>query len=239
MSRGSTLIRRDRTAGGGPWTVVVRRPDGSLGRNGAVVTFPVPAPGQGRAVRVGGVAGSVGDGAITWPADGAYARIRGDLSERELIRIAAATVVVAGRPTVEPPPGLSVAATGMSRPRDLNEARYGSDALGEPTELSNGLIYTGVARGGGFEDRLYAVKTQAAGSVRGKSATATSELGGSGLLAWEPVPGVIAYVGYSGGLFTDRAVAALRQIAERTRLLSAEQWQATGPRTVYQVNDFG
>ncbi|WP_405719942.1 hypothetical protein OG607_06555 [Streptomyces sp. NBC_01537] len=239
LSRNSTLNRLDRTANAGPWTVVVRRRDGSLGRNGAVVTFPVPAPGPGRAVRVGGVAGSVGEGAITWPAGGAYARIRGDLPERELIGIAAATVVVAGRPTVEPPPGFSVAATGTSRPRVLSEARYGSDAVKGAAALSNGLIYTGVARGGEFEDRLYAVKAQAAGSVHGNSAIVTSALGGNGLLAWEPAPGVVAYVGYSGGPLTDQATAALHRIAERTRLLGTEQWQATGPQTVYQVNDFG
>ena len=37
---------------------------------------------------------------------------------------------------------------------------------------------------------------------------------------------------------TDEAVAALGRTAERTRLLSAEQWHATGPQTSDQVNDF-
>ena len=40
---GSGLDRCDRTAVDGPWTVVVRRPGGSLGRQGAVVTFPADA----------------------------------------------------------------------------------------------------------------------------------------------------------------------------------------------------
>jgi hypothetical protein len=197
LSRGSALNQHDRTASAGPWTVAVRRHDGSLGRNGAMVTFPVSAPGPGRVVRIGGVAGTAGDGAITWPAGGAYARIRGDLPEPELVKVAAATDVVAGRPTasrptVEPPPGLAVAATGTSRPHYLLEARYGSHDAGEAAALSNGLTYTTVARCGGFEDRLYAVKAKAAGTVHGKPAIVTSGLGGNGLLAWEPAPGVVA-----------------------------------------------
>ncbi|MBC9723845.1 hypothetical protein [Streptomyces sp. TRM68367] len=67
----------------------------------------------------------------------------------------------------------------------------------------------------------------------------TSELGGNGVLAWEPTPGVVAYVGYSGASLDRGAVAGLHRLAERTRLLSAQEWQATGPSTVDQVNDFG
>lgn len=37
----TSLTRSDPTAVKGPWTVVVRRADGSLGRYGAVVTYPV------------------------------------------------------------------------------------------------------------------------------------------------------------------------------------------------------
>ncbi|MFF7642943.1 hypothetical protein [Streptomyces canus] len=59
------------------------------------------------------------------------------------------------------------------------------------------------------------------------------------MLVWEPEPGLVAYVGYSGASLAEGAVAALHQIAERTRLLSAEQWQATRPQTNDQTNDFG
>jgi hypothetical protein len=37
---------------------------------------------------------------------------------------------------------------------------------------------------------------------------------------------VVAYVGYSGAVLDDRAVAALRRLAQRTRPLDDRQWQA-------------
>jgi hypothetical protein len=233
------LNRRDRTADTDPWTVTVRRGDGSLGRNGAVVTFPVPAPQLGRPVQVGGVTGRAGDGEIACPIGGAHARVRGDLPRTELVGIAAATTVVSGRPHVDPPSGLSVTSTGTSRPRYIREARYGSDEVGEADELSLGLTYTGVARCGGLEDRLYAADAQASGTVHGRPAVVTSALGGNGVLAWEPEPGLVAYVGYSGASLDEGAVATLHRIAERTRLLSTAQWQATRPQTNDQTNDFG
>ncbi|MEU0680123.1 MULTISPECIES: hypothetical protein [Streptomyces] len=238
LGRGS-LNRHDRTANSGPWTVTVRRPGGSLARGGAVVTFPVAKPRLGRPVRVGDVTALARDGEIVWPLAGSYARVRGDLPQSQLLRVAAATVVRSGRPVVTPPSRLSLVSTGSIRPHVLREARYGSDEVGEAEELSRGLTFTGVARCGGIEDLLYAADTQASGTVHGKPAVVTSEFGGNGALLWEPAPGVIAYVGYSGAPLDQGAVAALHRLAERTRLMSAQQWQATGPTTVDQVNDFG
>jgi hypothetical protein len=90
-----------------------------------------------------------------------------------------------------------------------------------------------------YRNRLYATNARAAGTMHSKPAVVTSALSGNGLLAWEPTPGVVAYVGYSGAPLTDRAIAALHRIAERTRLLSPRQWQTAGPRTTDGVNDFG
>jgi hypothetical protein len=118
---------------------------------------------------------------------GEAAHVHADLGDQDL-----GSSLRRAIPTVEPPPGLAVAATGTSRPHYLLEARYGSHDAGEAAALSNGLTYTTVARCGGFEDRLYAVKAQAAGTVHGKPAIVTSGLGGNGLLAWEPAPGVVA-----------------------------------------------
>lgn len=165
-------------------------------------------------------------------------RVRGDLPQSELIAVAVATRVVSGRPVVESPPGLSVTATGSSRPPYIHEARYGSAETGEANELSGGLTFTGVARCGGLEDQLYAGRVRTAGTVNGKPAVITSALGGNGALAWEPVPGVVAYIGYSGAPLDEGAVAALRRLAARARLLSPGQWQATGPTTSDQINDF-
>jgi hypothetical protein len=203
-----------------------------------VVTFPVPATELGRPVQVGSVPGKAGEREITWPLRGLYARVRGDLPQSELIAVAAMTTVRAGRPVVKPPPGLTVVATGTSRPGYIREARYGSDEVGEADALSNGLTYTGVVRCGGLEEQLYATDARAAGTVHGKPAVVTSGLGGNGVLAWEPAPGVVAYVGYSGSLLDDRAIAALHRMAERTRLLSEPQWRATRPQTSDQINTF-
>jgi hypothetical protein len=75
--------------------------------------------------------------------------------------------------------------------------------------------------------------------VHGKHAVVTSGLGGNGALVWELTPEVVAYAGYSGALLDQGAVAALRRLAERTRLVSAQQWEATRPTTPDHVNDFG
>ncbi|WP_406004980.1 hypothetical protein OG440_01485 [Streptomyces sp. NBC_00637] len=238
LPRGATLVRRDRTANAGPSTVVVRRSDGSLGRHGAVVTFPVPAPTGGRPVQVGRTSATAQDREITWPVGGSYARVRGDLPQAELIAVAAATRVVSGRPDVAAPPGLSVTATGRSRALSVHETRYSSAATGEADELSGGLTFTGVARCGGLEDQMYAAGVQPAGTVDGKPAVITSVFGGNGALAWEPVPGVVAYIGYSGAQLDQGAVAALHRLAARTRLLSPGQWQATSPATSDQIDDF-
>jgi hypothetical protein len=237
---GASLERRDRTAGNGPWTVVVRRLDGSLGRHGAVVTFPVAAPpAPARRAEVGGTAGTAAPGMVTWPAAGRHARVRGDLSESELIAIGARTTIVAGRPAVRPPAGYAVAAAGPYRSPTIHEIRYGTAELGEQGALGNGLTYTGVARGGGFEDLLYAAHTSVGGRVGGKRAVLSSVFGGNGALAWEPAPGVLAYVGYSGASLTDEAVAALQRLAGRARAIGDGRWQASGPQTVDQSNEPG
>jgi hypothetical protein len=236
---GSSLDRRDPTASSGPWTVVVRRTDGSLGRHGAAVTFPVAAPPAGAGtVKVGGTAGKAGPDSVTWPVGGAYARIRGDLPEPALITIAARTSVVGGRPVVkEPPAGYAVAGGGPYRPPAIHEIRYGSAEVGEQTALGGGLTYTGVVRGGGFEDQLYAAHGTPAGQVGGRPAVVSPVFGRNGSLAWEPAPGVVAYVGYSGSSLTDGAVAALLRLAQRSRPVNDGQWRATRPQAVEQSNE--
>jgi hypothetical protein len=225
--RGGGLDRRDPTAGKGPWTVVVRRTDGSLGRHGAVVTFPVAKPAP------------AGPGLLTWPLAGAYARIRGDLAESELAAIAADTTVVDGKPAVNPPAGFVVAFAGPYRPPAIHEIRYGSADLGERDALGGGLAVTAVARGGGFEDQLYATSAEDGGLVDGRPAVVTPAFGGNGALVWEPAPGVVAYVGYSGAMLNDDAVAALHRLAGRARPLSDREWRAANPQTVEQTNEPG
>ncbi|MFI0448484.1 hypothetical protein [Actinomadura sp. 6N118] len=238
-ANGSTLERRDRAGTANPWSVVVRRKGGSLASHGAVITYPVPKAPLQRRVRIGDVQGRAADGLIVWKIAGSYARIRGDLPERDLVRIAAATTVVDWRPTVRTLAGFPQITDGHYRPLVIREARYGSKELAEGAALGGGLTFVGVAPVGGVEDRLFAANARPAGTVRGEPAVVTSAMGGNGLLAWEPTPGTVAFVGYSGARMNDDAVAALRRVAERTRLLNEQQWRSTGPHTTDGVNDFG
>ncbi|MEV0718487.1 hypothetical protein [Asanoa sp. NPDC050611] len=235
----SGLDRCDRLAADGPWTVVLRAPDGSLGRHGAVVTFPVDAPRLGQPVAVGQVRGLIADRAVTWPVAGGHARIRGDLGQAGLLAVAARVTVVDGRPAVDPPAGLTVAADGPYRPPTVHELRYGATEVGEQAALGAGLVYTGVSGSGGFEDRLYAVDSTEGPPLRGRPTVVSTVSGGNGTLAWEPAPGVVAYVGYSGALLGADAVAALHRLAVRSRPLSDVEWRAAGPQTVDQTNEPG
>jgi hypothetical protein len=236
---GAGLDRCDRTAVDGPWTVVVRRPGGSLGRQGAVVTFPVEPRRAGRGVAVDGRRGTAEPGMVTWPLAGEHARIRGDLSEAELVAIAARTTVADGRPAVDPPAGFAVVTSGPYRPPAVHELRYASGAVGERATLGDGMAYTGVTSGGGFEDQLYAVPTTDGGPVHGRPSVVSSVSGGNATLAWEPAPGLVAYVGYSGRQSDAGTAAALHRLAGRTRVLSHAEWRAAGPATVDQPNEPG
>jgi hypothetical protein len=236
---GSGLDRCDRAALDGPWTVVVRRPDGSLGRRGAVVTFPVDPPAGGRNVAVGGVTGLAATGTVTWPVAGRHARIRGDQSEADLIAIAARTTVAAGHPAVDPPAGFAVVATGPYRPPTIHERRFGSSTVGEGDALGDGLTFTGVASGGGYEDLFYTLAVRDGQPVDGRPTVVSSAFGGNATIAWEPAPGLIAFVGYSGSETTDAAVAALQRLAGQTRPLTVAQWREAGAQTVDQTNEPG
>jgi hypothetical protein len=233
------LVRCDATAVDGPWTVVVRRSDGALGRRGAVVTFPVGAPAGNHRIRMGAVTGTAQPGMVTWPVGGAFARIRGDLSDGELIAIAARTTIVGRRPRVDPPTGYLVVSSGPYRSPAIHEVRYGSAALGEQAALGDGLTYTGVASGGGFEDQLYAAPARDGGRVAGQPALLSTVNGGNATLAWEPAPGVVMYVGYSGAALDDAAVAVLERLATRSRTVNPDQWQAIDQQVASQTNEPG
>jgi hypothetical protein len=234
------LTRSDPAAVNGAWTVVVRRADGSLGRHGAVVTYPAPtndAPNTGASIRVGSVSGISGPGFILWPLGNGQARIRGDLPQADLVHIAELTTVVAGRPQVRPPAGFRVIARAPSRLLLVHEIRYASADLGVGPALGDGLTYTGLTSGGGFEDALYAEVATPAGTVHGAAAVLSSVQGGNGTLAWEPSPGVVAYVGWSGVGESAKAVTALRTLAEGSYILTPSQWLAAKPQLDNQENN--
>jgi hypothetical protein len=219
---GGLVNRVDRTAARGPWSVTVRRADGSLGRHSAVVTFPVPKPvDQG--------------GPFLWPLGGDFARIRGDLSFAELRAIADATVARDGRPVVRPPKGFKVASSAPYWSSEVHETRYGTRDLGESDALDAGLTFTGVRRGGWFEDQLFMAGSEYVGSIHAKPVVAFSvPIGGNGGIAWEPSAGVIAYIGYSGGHFDRESIEALLRLGARSVLASEKDWQDLGPQKINQ-----
>lgn len=234
----TTLDSYDGDAVKGPRSTVVRRRDGSLGRHGAVVTFPVPATTTGRRVRVGPVDGRSIPGELVWPVADGYARIRSDLPIADVLAIAAATSVRAGRPVVAAPPGFRVVASGTYRPVHVREVRYGAEEI-PGAEGLGGLVFAAVAGGGAVEDQLYLDRTNGtgptgAGTLRGRPAVFTSSFGGNLAIAWEPSPGVVAYVGYSGVQDSDESRATLRGLALRTHLLDEREWAATSPTVVEQ-----
>lgn len=235
---GGALDRRGRTATAGPWASVVRRSDGALGRHGAVVIFPVTETPLGRPVRVGGAPGRVTTGTVIWSIAGARARVRGDLGEPALLRIAAATRVAAGRPTVRPPAGYRVARVGPYRSPRAREIRYGGAELG-PNGGLGGLVYTGVAAGIDFEDRLYATFAHGCGTVHGSPAVVSTVGGGNGAIAWQPAPNMVAYLGYSGSDLSGSVLGALYRLAGQTRFLDERGWRAAKPQVVDQPDIFG
>jgi hypothetical protein len=206
----------DRAAATGPWSVTVRRADGSFGRHSAVVTFPVAKRGE----------------SLRWPLDGRYARIRGDLSAGELKAIASATTVRDGRPVVHAPSGFTVVSTARYWGRETHETRYGARDLAEADALGGGLVFTGVTRGGWFEDELYLAGAEYAGTVHARPVVASVQVGGNGGIAWEPAPGVVAFLGYSGGAFDHAAVEALLRLGVRSSLVTERDWQALHPQKV-------
>jgi hypothetical protein len=236
----STMESCDSDAVHGPWAVAVRRRDGSLGTNGAVVTFPAGRPDGGLPVKVNGVSGMAIGSTVSWPLAKSYARIRGDLDQATLLAIASRTTVRGGRPQVRPPAGYNVVWSGPYRAPAIHEVRYGSEEVGEAAALGSGLTYTGITSGGGgFEDQLYLQGSTAGGLIGGVPAVLSRVAGGNATLAWELQPGMVAYIGYSGAALDDEAGAALLRLAARARLMSLADWWFSNPQTTNQVNEPG
>jgi hypothetical protein len=235
---GTSLTRRDPKATGGPWSVLVHRADGSLGQHGAVVTYPVERFGDGDPVDIRGARGRRSLGQVVWPAGGAHVRVRGDLGAEILTQIAKATTVVRGRPSVGRLYGFESTPAMPYRPSEVHEIRYDGPPLGA-AGAALGFVYTGVLRGAALEDQLFAGRVIGAGTVHGQAAVASAELGGSGLLAWAPRPGIVAYVGYSGGSLGRAELQALSCLARSARPLTQAQWQGTHPQVSDQPNTFG
>lgn len=236
--RGGPLTRRDTRAKGGPWSVLVHRADGSLGQHGAVVTFPVERLEGGEPVDIGGVHGRRTSSQVVWRLGDGYARVRGDLGVEILTQIAKATTVAGGRPAVSRLYGFHATHAIPYRPIEVHEIRYQGPPLGAASQTL-GFVYTGVLRGAALEDQLFAGRVTPAGTVHGQDAVATAALGGSGMVAWSPTVGVVAYIGYSGPPLGRAEIDAMTCLARSAQPLTHAEWQRTHPTVSDQPNIFG
>ena len=250
---------RDAGAAQGPWSVIVRRSNGSLGRRGAVITYPVPSVTIGRAVRIAvaprvTVAPSTGQvtsvatsvtghedeaGGIVWPLNGKFARIRSDLGRSAMAALAARVSIRSGRPALTGlAKGYRVIVSEPYRAPVVTESRY-TDSLRVDSGPIDGLIYSEVVIGGAsFEEALYSEITVPGGTISGHPAVRSPVGGGSATLAWEVAPGIVAFVGYAGGLVPSAATPSLTELARGGALLSRAQWTATHPSTNRGENDY-
>lgn len=238
---GQSLERRDAGALSGPWSLVVRRSDGWLGHHSSVVTYPATVPSAVRTkarVRVGSVTGYVdGFGGIVWPIGARFAGIRGDLGRTTLAAIAGQVSIRHDRPAMDHPPSrFRVVASEPYRAPLVAESRYNS--LRVNSGPIDGLIFTDVLRCASFEEALFVESLSPGGNIGGHPAEVSSVGGGTAALAWEPTPGSIVLVGYSGELAPPASTASLIDLARGGRLLDRRQWAATHPTVVKDTNAY-
>jgi hypothetical protein len=234
-----TLDRRDPDAAKGPYSVVVRAKDGSMIQRTAVITY-LPNVVVTVVVRPE-TTGASGVTELLSARENGTLRVRAvGLTPTEFTGISDATQVVDGRPsvTLSSLPEFSVVASGSWAPSTVREARYGCEAVGEVD--TQGLCYTGLTLSPGFEDALFEAGFQPGPLVTGRPSAVSMIGGGSGSLAWEPRPGVIAFVGYSANPLVSEptTVDAMARLAERALILSADEWTATNPAVSTQTNSW-
>ncbi|MEP7193069.1 MAG: hypothetical protein ABI903_09415 [Actinomycetota bacterium] len=220
------LERWDCEAPGGPWSVIIRGPGGRFGVNSAVVTFPVDRAKVGSpASRPPGGVWNAGAQLLVWPLAGLHAQIVGDLGQARLADLAMSIRIERGEPHLAASNGFATAATIPYRPTVVHEMRYGTADLGQRSELGDGLLYTGVLQGASFESQVLEARAEPAGLVRGRPAVYAEAKGRNGTLAWEPAPGEVAYIGFSGPPAPAGSIEVLRALADQGRALTPAQWQ--------------
>ncbi|HET7477161.1 MAG TPA: hypothetical protein VFJ97_14225 [Dermatophilaceae bacterium] len=205
--------------------VLRRARDGSIGRNSAVVTWPVAAYGY----RPTGLELSP-DGhrrELVWEVGGDLARVHGDLPEWELIAIAERVTVQQDILLIGPPPGFFLLYANWYPAALTHEVRYFPlQANLVPYLGANGLVFTGMQRSAELEDLLLDDPgRRAVGAVHGHPAMLTSRLGSAAVL-WEPTPGTWAYVAYTGIIGTEQVGQALVELARTSRELTDAEFQS-------------
>jgi hypothetical protein len=230
--RHASLERSDAHTDEGPHAIVVRPADGVLGAASAVVSYPVPSDVDGdSSVRADTSRGNDLLSLVVARPGGRVLIRAVSLDEADVMSIARSVAVVGGRPVLVasgPATRFRVASVGTLRPQIVREARYGCDALGEGSVLG-ALCYTGLTTSLGFENALYGSQFQPGPTVHGQPSVVSAVGGGNATLAWEPEPGVIAFVGYSGYDLGPSQIDALARLAERAVITSPAEWSASAP----------
>jgi hypothetical protein len=222
---GWSLERWDCNAPKGPWSVVIRGTGGHFGVQSAVATFPVGSARTGTVVS--GPPGGLWDPVLrrlVWPLAGSHAQIIGDLGPATLANLARSIAVVGGKPHLRARGGYTAVSTIPYASTVVHEMRYVTAALGQVGTLGEGSLYTGAMSGASFESAALEAHARSAGSVRGRPAIYFEVAGRFGTLAWQPAPGQVSYIGFSGASIRPDAVEALRALANRGKALTPSQW---------------
>jgi hypothetical protein len=223
---GWALERWDCDAPRGPWSVVIRSAGGHFGVHGAVVTFPVAQARAGTpTTRPQGGSWNPDLQLLVWPIGGSHAQIVGDLGLTELTRLAMNITVEDGKAHLTAKNGFAAAATVTYRSTVVHEMRYSTVDLGQVRALGDGLVYTGAMSGASFESQVFEARAKPAGLVRGWPAIYAEVKGRNGTLAWEPAPGEVVYIGFSGSPARADTLEALRDLADKGRSLTPSQWE--------------
>lgn len=75
------------------------------------------------------------------------------------------------------------------------------------------------------------------GDVHEAPAVASTVGGGNGTVAWEPSPGLVAYVGWSGAPLSAHTAATAFRLAKASQILSARERLALMPQLSDGPND--
>jgi hypothetical protein len=227
---GRTLEVVDHAAEHGPWSVLVRRRGTGLADGSILVTYPASSTFGERVVR-DGIELVTRPELVVRPTEGGFVKVHGD-APTDVLQVLAAGVTVGndGRPTVDPPSGYVVLATGPYHSARGRTARYGAAEVGEA--ILGGLVFVGVESGASFLDELLWSSEPAGFAIDGHPAVVSAALA-NGVVAWELEPGVIAYAGWSGNPMSDETREAIRRVAERFEVLDDRAWAETDP----QVSD--
>jgi hypothetical protein len=104
-------------------------------------------------------------------------------------------------------------------------------ATAAPTTSSGVLTFADIrTSAAGLEDERFQAGRITGYVVGDKKPAVVSTAMGNGVMAWEPMPGIVALVGYSGRRLDDNAFSALDRLASRLRFADETIWYATHPQ---------